>query len=377
MRAPAVFAARTPSILEAARAVVVPYAVSRALVLLALALSRHLVDTLAVTARPVQVDGGLLGWDAAYYADIARGGYDSVPVDGLRFFPLVPLLARAVAAVPGVDTNLALVLVANVSALLLGLGCYELAAGERDEAFARRAVWLLYLAPPSFVLVMGYAEATLMLAGAVALLALRRGRWWVAAFAGLAAGLTRPLGVLLVVPALVEVLRAPRPAPRRQMAGRVAAVLGPVLGLYSYLSWAADRGESFLYPLRVHEDPGRRGSWRFPVANVVDAARDFLSGDRPSAGLHVVTALVLVVLAVVLVRRWPASFSLYAIAAIVIGLGGSNLDSLERYSLSTVPLVLAAADVVERETVQRVVFVGAGAGLVALAVLAFTGVVVP
>jgi len=377
MRAPTVFAARTPSILEAARAVVVPYVVSRALVLLALVTSRHLVDTLAVTVRPVQVDDGLLGWDAAYYADIARGGYDSVPVDALRFFPLVPLLARAVAVVPGVDANLALVLVANVSALLVGFVCHELAAEERDEEFARRAVWLLYLAPPSFVLVMGYAEATLMLAGGVALLALRRGRWWVAAFAGLAAGLTRPLGVLLVVPALVEVVRAPRPAPRRRTAGRVAAVVGPVLGLYSYLSWAADRGESFLYPLRVHEDPARRGSWRVPVANVVDAARDFLSGDRPSAGLHVVTAFVLVVLAVVLVRRWPASFSLYAIAAIVIGLGGSNLDSLERYSLSTVPLVLAAADVVERETVQRVVFAGAGAGLVALAVLAFTGVVVP
>lgn len=374
---PAVFAARAPSVLDAARAAVVPFVVSRVLVLASLAVARHLVDTLAVGVRPVQVDDGLLGWDAAWYAAIARGGYDAVAVDGLRFFPLVPLLARAVALLPGVDTDLALVLVANGAALLAGIAVHVLAAGERDERFARRAVWLLYLAPPAFVLVMGYAESTLVLATAVALLALRRRRWWAAAAAGLAAGLTRPLGVLAVLPALVEVLRAPRPVPRRELVARAGAVVAPAAGLYAYLAWAADRGESFLYPLRVHEDPTRRGAWRFPVTNVVDTAREFAAGDRASAGLHVATALVLVALVVVLARRWPASYSLYALAAVVIGLGASNLDSLERYSLSTVPLVLAAADVVEGETAQRVVFVGAGAGLVALATLAFTGVLVP
>ena len=98
---------------------------------------------------------------------------------------------------------------------------YELVRNEgRSDAVARRAVWIVYLAPPAFVLVMGYAEATLMTATLVALLALRRQRWWIAAIAGVIAGLTRPVGVLLVVPALVEVIIASR-APRATAEPRV------------------------------------------------------------------------------------------------------------------------------------------------------------
>ena len=62
------------------------------------------------------------------------------------------------------------------------------AAKAADLVVARRAVWIVYLAPPAFVLVMGYAEATFMTATLVALLALRRRHWWIAAVAGDRAG---------------------------------------------------------------------------------------------------------------------------------------------------------------------------------------------
>ena len=82
-------------------------------------------------------------------------------------------------------------------------------------------------------------------------------------------------------------------------------------------------------------------------------------------------------LIVVLWRRWPASFTAYTIAAAVVGLSARNLDSLERYSLSTVPLVLAAADITGGGTRERVVLAALGASLVACSVLAFSGVLVP
>ena len=162
----------------------------------------------------MQASDGLLGWDASWYRDIARHGYDGVAKEGLRFFPFVPILARVGSWLPGVSVRLALLLVVNVCALAVGALMYDLVRNEgRSDAVARRAVWIVYLAPPAFVLVMGYAEATLMTATLVALLALRRQRWWIAAIAGVIAGSTRPVGVLLVVPALVEVIIASR-APR-------------------------------------------------------------------------------------------------------------------------------------------------------------------
>jgi hypothetical protein len=363
------------------RAVIVPFLVSRAVVLAALVLTRHVATAMHASPVPVQTRDGLLGWDASWYRDIALHGYNGVPKEGLRFFPLLPMLARAGSWLPGVSVRLALLLVVNVSALAVGALVYELARNEgRSGAVARRAVWIVYLAPPAFVLVMGYAEATLMTATLVALLALRRRHWWIAAIAGVVAGLTRPVGVLLVVPALVEAYRAPRAvsaAASRELISRAAAVAGSVFGTGAYLVWAEHRSGDLLYPLRVQQASARRGGWIDPVRAVWRAARDASSGDHLSAGIHVLTAAALVALIVVLWRRWPASFTAYAVVAAGVALSARNLDSLERYSLSTVPLVLAAAELVGGGTRERIALVALGATLVGFSVLAFSGVLVP
>ena len=198
--------------LAIARAVIVPYLASRFIVLATLVTTRHMFTTLRI-AQPVETRGGLLSWDAAWYRDIARGGYDAVAREGLRFFPLFPLLGRAVSWVPGIGASNAVLIVANLSALALGYVLYLLVMHERDDpALARRAVWLVYLVPPSFVLVMGYAEATFMTAAAIVLLTLRTRRWWIAAAVAFAAGLVRPVGALLAVPAAVEGWQATTPA---------------------------------------------------------------------------------------------------------------------------------------------------------------------
>ncbi len=366
---------------SAARAAVGPFVVSRVLVLVTLVMTRHVFTSLHL-AVPLQARAGLRAWDAGWYRDIARGGYDAVAREGLRFFPLFPLLGRAVAWLPGIDAELGIVVVANVSAFVGGIALYHLAIGERaDDALARRSVWLLYLAPPAFVLVLGYAEATFIVFAVVTLAALRRRRWTLAALAGAAAGLTRPVGVLLFVPALVEVVQAWRGArsvaSRDARVGATLAVAGPIVGTGAYLVWARSRTHQLLYPLRVQQDPTRRGGFVDPVRGVAHAVHALFSGDHLSAGVHAGTALLLAALLVVLARRWPLSFTLYAAAVLVVALSSRNLDSLERYALSTVPFLLAAADVASSETADRLLFALSGAGLVAAAVLAFTGVLVP
>jgi hypothetical protein len=224
---------------------------------------------------------------------------------------------------------------------------------------------------------MAYSEAMFMLLAVIVLFASRRSHWWIAAAAGLFAGLTRPVALLLAVPVIVEALQHRRDLVARDVVARVAAVIGPFVGCFIYLSWAANRTKDFLEPLRLQEDPTRRGSPRFPVTNVIDVARDFATGDHDTAGLHLVTVAVCLALLVVLARRWPLSFTLYAAAALVLELTARNLDSLERYMLSTVPFVLALADITDTDGRERVVLVLAVAGLVAASALAFTGALVP
>jgi hypothetical protein len=359
---------RTPA--RAARAVLVPFVVSRGIVIVALVTVRHVVTTNHFT-MPLAAHDGLLAWDASWYRDIARAGYGGVAPEGLRFFPLFPILGRAVAWLPGVSAAFGVVFVANVSALILGFVLYRLALYERDDPdLARRAVWLVYLVPPAFVLVMGYAEATFMVFAAAVLLCLRTRRWWLAVLFGFLAGLTRPVGVLLAVPAAVE-------GWQRRDVKAIAPALAPVAGLLVFLAWAERRSHDLLYPLRAQQDPTRRGHWVDPVRAVAHNARELFTGDHLSAGIHAVSAIVFVLLLIVVARRWPLSFTLYAAAALIVALSSRNLDSLERYGLATVPFVLAGADVIAQPATERVVLTLAGAGLVLASLLAFTGVLVP
>jgi len=246
-----------------------------------------------------------------------------------------------------------------------------------DRYLARRTLWIGALAPPAFVLVMGYAEAPLMACAVAVFLALRTRRWGLAACAGAVAGFARPIGVLLVVPAVIEAARDLRRTPRAERVARAFAVAGPGLGMSAYLVWVWDRTNDLLLPLRLHGAPDLRGGTVEPVGNLIDAFRDLVDGDRFGSGLHVLSAILLVALTVVLFRRWPASYSAYAAASLLLGLTASNLDSLERYSLSTFPFLVAAGSLSERPGVERAILAACAAGLVGASVLAFTGALVP
>src|SRR5581483_12500553 len=93
------------------------------------------------------------------------------------------------------------------------------------------------LFPAAAVLVMGYAEALFMALSVGAFLALRTRRWEVAAGLGLLAGLCRPLGVVLVVPAAIEAWREWGSATAGERLRRAGGGAGPAPGAGGYLVW--------------------------------------------------------------------------------------------------------------------------------------------
>ncbi|HEX5267320.1 MAG TPA: hypothetical protein VFW24_11150 [Acidimicrobiales bacterium] len=396
---------------ESVRAAALPWAVGRVVVIGALALSRYLADHVHPAAAVVtRAHEGLLGWDAGYYRDLALQGYAGLPRPAVRFFPLVPLVTRALHKVTGLSAGASLIGLVNVAALLAGVLLYRLVMTETARRdLARRAVWILALAPSAFVLVMGYAEAVLLVLGIGAFLALRTHRWWWAAAAGYLAGLTRPIGLVLVLPALAEValslrshpsddplpgqagssLRpaplAHRPgtgapdlrhAPLTHQLGAAAAVLAPLAGCFTFLGWVGARFGDFWLPLRVQESGNLRGRFSDPLVTVVHDAKDLFHG-HVGTGLHVPWLAVFVVLLVVALRRWPLPYGLYALGVLALAVSSANFDSLERYALSAFPFVLAGAGLVSGEETERTVFSILGALLLAYSVLAFLNAVVP
>jgi len=359
------------------RAAIVPWVVARVLVVGALAMARYLSDRLHVK-NLIQVSQGLFAWDGAFYRAVAEHGYDSVPRAGLRFFPAYPLVGRWLGTVFLGHAAVGLLVVASGAALVGGALLHRLTLGETgDTDLARRAAWYVAVIPAGLTFVLGYAEALLLVCGVGMFLALRSRRWLVAVPLGLVAGLTRPVGLLLFVPAIVEVLRQPRGVSVRDWCSRLSAVASPVVGTGIYLAWVGARsGDPFL-PFSVQNNPRLRGGTVDPITHVVDAVGDALDGDRFGAGLHLVWIVVVVALLVVVARRLPASYAAYGGAALLLALTARNVGSFERYAFTTFPLVLGIALVTRRRQVDRVVSTLAAAGLAAYCVLAFLGEYVP
>jgi len=360
------------------RIALVPWAVARVLVGVAYVVAIVVADELTPGDRPYHLQQGLFAWDGTFYRDITNVGYGGVEQEALRFFPLVPLLARAVAVPLFGARELALVLVSNIGALVAGVLLVRLARQETgDERLAERTAWLLALLPPALVLVLGYAESVLLALSVGAFLALRRGRWWTAAVLGLAVGLCRPVGVALVLPAAVEAARGLRGLPWRHWAARAAAVLAPAVGLASYLAWVGAEFGDWRLPMKLQETEELRGSYANPLGRAWDSFSGLLGDERFGDGLHAPWIVLYVALVVVLLWRWPLSYGLYAGALLVVALAAEDIGSFERYGLSAFPILLAMAMVVPRGRAEAVVLAATAGGLVGFSTLALLGTFVP
>ncbi|HMC41609.1 MAG TPA: mannosyltransferase family protein [Acidimicrobiales bacterium] len=370
-------------------AAAVPWAVARFVVLSALVFARQLVHLLHLADPAVlgKAHQGLLSWDAGWYAGIASRGYGALSRDALRFFPLMPMVARGLHEILPLSTRACLVVVANACALVAGVLLHQLVVRESgDGALARRATWLMALAPPAYVLVMGYSEALAIALAIAAFLALRRRRWWWAAAWGVLAGLARPLMVLLVVPAVVEVARAARDrgldsasVVRRARAGmgRLAAVASAPAGAAAYMAWVGARFGDALLPVRIQQQRRHRGRLELPTHVLARAVGDVAHGRHLGQALHLPWVALLCALVVVAARRWPPSFAAYAGAVLALSLCSANLDSLERYALGAFPFVLAGASSTESPRLEGAVMAVAAMAMGGYAVLAFLNLVVP
>jgi len=364
-----------------------PFAVARVVVGGALGLAHFIVDrthpsTPGVAAR---VHAGLLGWDAGWYETIARQGYAPLGRESLRFFPAVPLLTHAAAWVPGLGDGPALVLLANAAALAATAMLYVLVRRETgDGAVARRSLWVLSLLPAAFVLVMGYAESFLLVFALGCFLALRppagasglRPHFAVAGVLAFAAALTRPIGVLLVLAAMAELVRWwPRLGRAERVAG-IGAVVAPFVGLLAFLAWSKHTVGDWLAPLRVQLQSSHHGGLSDPFTTLYHDATGVLHHHVGTA-LHVPWVLLALAMLIVCWRRLPAPYTLFAAAVLATAVAGSNLDSFERYALSAFPLSIAAALVLTESQLERAVLALLAAGLAGYALLAFLNISVP
>lgn len=329
-----------------------------------------IIDRLEPPPAFSPIDDGLIPWDGTWYRDLASLGYDAPQVTGgIRFFPLWPLLGRWFGAL-GDRPDVALVVLANLSALVAGMLLYRVTVQETgDHDTARRTVRLFALFPPAFVLVLGYSEAFFVALTLGFVLLARDRRWPAAAVVGFLAGLTRPVAGLLAVAAAVRAW----PDDRRSPTAWLAVASAP-LGTATFLLWAEREQGGWRAPVDAQRE--LRGDITEPVSRVVRAFVEGLGGDEGEL-FHGLAAVALIALLLYAVRHLSTDLWAYAVPSTVLVVAADNLNSMERYALAIFPLVVAAGILSRHPLLDRWVLTASAVGLTAVTTLALNGVYVP
>ncbi len=328
-----------------------------------------IVDRLEPPPAFSPVDDWLIPWDGTWYRDLASGGYDSPGLEeGIRFFPLWPLVGRVLGTL-GDRPDVALVIAANLLALVAGMLMHRVALQETDDPeTSRNVVRIFSLFPSAFVLVLGYSEALFMTLALGFVLCARARRWWATVLLGFLAGLTRPVGALLALPAAVRA-----GGDRRSPTAWLAVASAP-LGTLTFLLWAEHAQGGWRVPIDAQE--ALRGSAVEPITRIIKAFIEGASGD-PGELLHACAAVALVFLLVVAVRRLSTDLWVYAVPSTVLLFAAENLNSMERYALAVFPLVIAAGIVSSASMLRRWLPTASAVAMTSLTILALNGIYVP
>jgi hypothetical protein len=353
------------------------WAVARVCIALGFVVSDLVANHLrASAAKRIVLDQGLITWDGPYYWNIAHGGYHSIAHDGLRFFPLFPMVGRVLGWPLGGHEGFTLVLVSNAAALVALVLLHRLVMDVLDDdAVARRAMWCTALFPAAAVFAFAYTESLALVLTLAALLLARRRRWAWAALAGLGCGLARPVGVLVALPLAAEAWSQWRTADRRPNVGLVAAAIAaPAVGLVGFLAWIDSEFGSWRIPL--DEQRKLRGSLQDPVTRLWDAVHLTLTSSRRDV-FNLAFAVLLIGLLVVVVRRFDWGWSAFAVANLMLAISSDVIDSVGRYGLMAFPFMVALALVLRNREAEVMWLTVSAGGLVALTTLHLIGGTVP
>ena len=296
---------------------------------------------------PTKWEGGpnwyhrLLRWDSGWYLSIIDRGYfySDNPADetSVNYFPAYPLISYVVKSLFGLQSGVAMLLVANVSGLIAVLLFAKFASDELGDEIALSAVTLLCFFPASMFMSAGYTKSLCLMFVLLSLILMTRQKFVLSAtVAGLAMA-TRSTSILLAPAILWEMWRQNtqplvRLLPRLALCGTLA-----VSGLLAFMIYL---GVKFGHPMAF---VGSQEAWNSEnlqqrVWSAV-TLRPFLTLNWRSSGFF------LGFLALMIGSFWrmrPALW-LYGIGALALPylLQGGFVGSMDRYILLCVPAFMA------------------------------------
>ena len=305
----------------------------------------------ATNVGPGVPPGLWMRWDAHYYLEIARDGYEPHP-ETRGFFPFYPLLIGRLSSAIGCGHAFSGMLIAQLSFLVAILAFYKLARLIHDDhTYAMWAVAFMAVFPSAFFYFALYAEALYLACAIIGVYLIMRTRplYVRSGFTLALASLTRPVGWLLNVIIVVEYWfrrKTDRPLSLWRTLITLLLSAGGTVAFVLYLYKITGT------VLAVTEAQANwRRHWNWPWLTVWSSIKIAFTGSRVPGDwfLYAInwTDLLFALFALVLTgvavyrsfrRRFPWALTLYLITSLLFTLSSEGPYLAETSRLVVVPL---------------------------------------
>lgn len=302
----------------------------------------------------------LLRYDSGWYLRIATRGYTYDGNDLIEqpvvFFPLYPLLSRAVEVLFGAP-EASVLIVSNISIVIAALLFFKLIKEEYDSRVAFYALTFLCFFPTALFFSAGYTESLTFLLIVGFFLALKRERFLLAAACASLAIATRFTSLVLLLPLLWELWRKFAPDWKRLLwlTAIYSIVATSGLWLYMIFLWTTfNKPLAFMAGLRAWQG-GSAGGNIFRALTLQPfayLAGIWKAGPNPNT-LDPWFFLLFLFLIIIYRKRLPTPYLLYGLAALLLPYitrtGGTlEFQSMTRYIQLVFPVFVIMAELCKR-----------------------------
>jgi hypothetical protein len=301
-------------------------------------------------------------FDAGWYVGIVQHGYHGGPngVANTNFFPLFPLIARAITPLTLDSAWLAAWLVANLSFLVALIVLWRWALIRWSREVATRLVLLTAMFPFGIFFAAPYAESLFLVLVVAAFLNAELRRWpMAAAFAGLAAT-TRPAAPAILLALLVMAVQQ---RDRRAVYLAMSAAL-PVLAFIGFIGITTGSVRNVL----VYHSAG----WVPPHGDLLATiGSQFQTSIAPFDRIDAFVSILFLTSSVFVWRKLGPAYALFVILGAALPLV-HGLVSMERYVSVLFPVIAVWASW-EKKVTQLVFLAVSIVGTVLFTTLFTTG----
>ncbi|MCZ8036650.1 MAG: hypothetical protein O9276_00560 [Microcystis sp. LE17-20A] len=286
-------------------------------------------------------------WDSGWYNGIIQGGYsyNTEKQSNVAFFPLYPILVKAIASLTSLSVPISGLLLSNLCLILALFFVYKISNIYLNKRGCEKVLILMLVFPTSFFYSCFYTESLYLLTTAACFYFFLNKKYFWSGFFGFFASLTRVTGVIIFLAFAIELLwkyLKKKELPKRES---LFLLLIPC-GLIAYMVFLAWKFNEPLAFVKI-QDLWGRNERVFPLITLINYWKNInfmFPKDANNAVRFLDTFFSSFFLGILLfsIIKKPLNISLliFAFLSIFLPLSTGTTQSMMRYMMTIFPIFI-------------------------------------